>query len=92
MGALAAFFVGPVGRWLAAAAAGGLLLLAAYGKGYVDGRDDMQAHYESEQRRIAQERIETMENRNEKFRDLSARERCLALARDSGMPEAACGD
>lgn len=35
-------------------------------------------------------RIESMEKNNEAFRDLPARERCLAFMRDSGLPVGKC--
>lgn len=38
----------------------------------------------------AGKRIQDMEKNNEQFRNLSARERCVAFMRDSGLPENHC--
>jgi len=38
----------------------------------------------------AGKRIQEMENRDEAFRSLPARERCLAFMRDSGLPASHC--
>lgn len=38
----------------------------------------------------ADKRIVEMENTNEAFRALPARDRCLAFMRDSGLPDTAC--
>jgi hypothetical protein len=35
-------------------------------------------------------RVQTMEKNNANFRTLSERDRCLALALDSGLPNSAC--
>ena len=40
----------------------------------------------------AGKRIIEMERQNEQFRSLSARERCLAFMRDSGLSERHCAD
>ena len=40
----------------------------------------------------AGKRIVEMEKRDESFRNLPARERCLAFMRDSGLPERHCAD
>lgn len=47
--------------------------------------------YEKQLARIeAGKRIKEMEQSNEKFRSLSARDRCIAFMRDSGLPERHC--
>lgn len=38
----------------------------------------------------AAKRIQEMEKNNAEFRSLSARERCLAFMRDSGLPDTGC--
>lgn len=40
--------------------------------------------------RAATKRIENTRKNNEKFKKLSARDRCLAFMRDSGLPEHHC--
>jgi ubiquitin len=48
------------------------------------------AEVEAARARAAQARIIEMEKRNEEFRRLEARDRCLAFMRDSGLQEDGC--
>lgn len=78
-------------NWKLVALVGAVLAVFAYHRlavrsAYNDGRKA-----EREIARIeAGKRIKEMEQSNEKFRSLSARDRCRAFMRDSGLPERHC--
>ena len=61
-------------------------VFSIYTKGRTDGKNLMREAARVE----AGKRIVEMEKANETFRNLSARERCLAFMRDSGLPEQSC--
>lgn len=69
-------------------AAGALLAVAfgIYAAGKSVGRNETRVEAAKE----AVERITDMEKSNANFRNLPARERCLALMRDSGLPANGC--
>lgn len=79
--------------WQAWALAGVLGLAGAWhwretSAAYDRGRADEQQAAKIE----AGKRIIEMEKANESFRSLSARDRCIAFLRDSGLPEHHCGE
>jgi len=86
MHALLAFSLGPIGRWVVLVG----LVLAIAGGAYLKIRSDVRAEEEARRARAAQQRIIEMEHRNDAFRSLQARERCLVFARDSGLSAKIC--
>ena len=69
--------------------AAGALLAAAFGI-YAAGKSAGKNETRVEAAKEAVERITDMEKSNANFRNLPARERCLALMRDSGLPADGC--
>nr|WP_320188904.1 hypothetical protein [Agrobacterium rosae] len=80
--------------WLKIAAVGMvgafLLLAGAFTLGKSEGRSQATADAEIKAAKNALERINNLEKSNATFRNLTPRHRCLALMRDSGLPDSAC--
>lgn len=76
----------PVTRWLFGAAVAVGVLASIYAKGRIDGKEAMRQTAIIE----AGKRIKQLETNNDAFRNSSARERCLAFMRHSGLPDTAC--
>ncbi len=86
MHALIAFAIGPIGRYVVL----GGILIAIIGGTYLKIQSDIRAKDEAARQRAAQTRIIEMEQRNDAFRRLETRDRCLAFRRDSGLPASKC--
>lgn len=75
-----------LGLAVAAIAVAALICALFFHFGKREGRSELQA----ETLRRALSRIQTMEKNDAGFRDLSGRDRCLMLVRDSGLPDGSC--
>ncbi|WP_313613392.1 hypothetical protein [Agrobacterium sp.] len=75
-----------------AVAAGGIAIgvLVASPAAYLFGKSDERAGLVVEATTKAISKIQTMEENNEAFRDLTPHHRCLVLMRDSKLPDSAC--
>jgi hypothetical protein len=76
--------------WLKIAAAIILAVPAVYQFGRWMGAKDARVAAQMEAIKEASSRISNMEKNNADFRSKSARDRCLVLMRDSGLPDGGC--
>ncbi|KQV28085.1 hypothetical protein ASC97_06980 [Rhizobium sp. Root1203] len=67
-----------------------LAVLAAYQFGRWMGAKDARVAAQMEAIKEASSRISNMEKNNADFHSKSARDRCLVLMRDSGLPDSGC--
>ena len=75
-----------------AVAAGGIAIgvIVASPAAYLFGKSVERADLVVEATTEAISKIQTMEENNASFRDLTPRHRCLVLMRDSRLPDSAC--
>lgn len=66
--------------------------LIATGPIYLYAKSATRTELQAEASKEAINRITDMEKRNAGFKNLPARDRCLALMRDSGLPDSECPD
>ncbi len=76
--------------WLKIGVAIILAVLVAYQLGKWTGAKDTRVAAQMLAIKEASSRISNMENNNADFRGKSARDRCLVLMRDSGLPNSGC--
>ena len=76
--------------WLKIGGAIILAFLAAYQLGRWMGAKDARVASQMQAIKEASSRISNIENNNADFRSKSARDRCLVLMRDSGLPDSGC--
>jgi hypothetical protein len=76
--------------WLKIGAAVVLAVVGAYQLGKLSGATGTRAALKMEAIKEASNRITNMENNNADFRKKTARDRCLVLMRDSGLPDSGC--
>ncbi len=71
----------------------GLILLGVligYGPGLYHGKSIAKSELEAKAAKDALERVAGMEKSNAAFKNLSSRDRCLVIMRDSELPESNC--
>jgi Flp pilus assembly protein TadB len=76
--------------WLKIGVAIVLAVLAAYQFGKWSGAKEAKVAAQMQAIKEASNRISNMEKNNADFRSKSARDRCLVLMRDSGLPDSGC--
>lgn len=77
-------------NWIKLAGGALVAVIAAFWFGNIYGKNVATNEIEAKAAKEAIERIQTMEKNNAAFKNLPARDRCIAFMRDSGLPESEC--
>lgn len=81
-----------VPRWALIAGGAALGGLLAFGPVLIYGKSLGKTEAAADAAREAVTRIQRMEKNDAKFKTLSARDRCLAIVRDSGLSDGECDE
>lgn len=77
-------------NWVKLAGGALVAVFLAFWGGSLYGKNVATAQIEAKAAKEAIERIQTMEKNNAAFKNLPARDRCIAFMRDSGLPVEEC--